>query len=641
MRFHLSLILCWLLVGLSPGLVLGQAPPPVQGPIGPPILPPIEPSQRSGDIPEIEKKAKPPRPTPPPKDLAPTPKLPPLEDPQRLPQLNIRIDKILIEGNTVLSEEELQEVIKDYEGQVLSNADLQELRQRLSQLYAQKGYINSGAVIPDQTVEDGRIVIKIIEGELTDIEVDGTRHFQNFYLKDRLGLGNGYPLVIDDSKYKENLNRPFNIQTLRQRLQLLLQDPRIQRLNAEIIPGLQRGADTLRVEIEEASPYYTWLEFNNFQNPTVGAERGIVTYQHLNPLGLGDTLRALYGRSAGTDPLAEVFYEVPFTRWDTSLQLRYRKTDFKVVEGQFADLDIDLDTDIYGVLIRQPIYRTVTREFALSAQFEYLDNQNFLMGQGFPFFNGASPDGKQVISALRFIQEWTDRQPGEVLSLRSRFSVGIDALGATIEPGAEATGQFFVWLGQAQWGKRLAPIDDILEMFNQAELAKRFERLSLQLVSRMDIQLANDDLFPLEEFAMGGRFSVRGYRENTLVRDNAFLWSFETRIPAWQTALGQDILQIAPFVDVGRSWNTGRESPDPVVLASVGVGTLWYVPELPGSTFQVYWGLRLNSVPNPHDNLQDYGLHVQMTYQAIPFQQFLDSVFGPQDVDSQDEQGSG
>ena len=628
MRSILLLVLCSLLAAVSPWVAFGQIPSGGP-PMGPPGLGPIEPSQRSGDVPEFQEKAKPPKPTPPPTEIVPKPDLPPLEEEQEFPRLRMRIDKILIEGNTIVSEAELDEVIKDFEGRVLGNADLQALRQRISQLYAEKGYINSGAVIPDQTVEDGSLIIHILEGEITDIEIAGTKHFWDFYFKDRLGLGIGYPFLLDHPLFTENRNEPFNIETLRQRLQLILQDPSIKRLNAEIIPGLQRGADTLRVEIEEASPYYGWLEFNNFQNPSVGAERGILTLQHLNLLGLGDTLRFIYGRSAGTDPLAEVFYELPFTRWDTTLQARFRRTDYRVVEGPFSgpNFDIDLDTDIYGVLVRQPIYRTVTQEFALSAQFEYLNNQNFLNGRGFPFFEGSSPDGKQVISALRFIQEWIERIPGQVISIRNRFSVGIDALGATIEPGSDVTGQFFVWLGQAQWGKRIAPFDNILRMLDQEELARRFERLNIQLISRLDVQLAANGLFPLEQFAMGGRFSVRGYRENTLVRDNALLVSFESRIPAWQTALGQDILQIAPFADVGRSWNTGRPSPTTEVLASIGLGTLWYIPQLPGSTFQVYWGLRLNSVPNPHDNLQDYGLHVQMTYQALPLSGPLEELF--------------
>ena len=54
---------------------------------------------------------------------------------------------------------------------------------------------------------------------------------------------------------------------------------------------------------------------------------------------------------------------------------------------------------------------------------------------------------------------------------------------------------FFSWLGQAQ-------------------LARRLETLSAQVIGRVDLQLANDRLFPLEQFAVGGRYSVRGYREN-------------------------------------------------------------------------------------------------------------------------------
>jgi len=134
----------------------------------------------------------------------------------------------------------------------------------------------------------------------------------------------------------------------------------------------------------------------------------------------------------------------------------------------------------------------------------------------------------------------------------------------------------------------------------------------VQILSRVDVQLADRDIFPLEEYAMGGRFTVRGYRENTFVRDNAFFASLEVRVPVISTALGQPILQVAPFVDVGRSWNVDR-SPrtNSETLASAGVGLLLFVPQLPGTTLQVYWGGRLKSVDNPHNNtLQDYGFHV-------------------------------
>jgi hypothetical protein len=47
----------------------------------------------------------------------------------------------------------------------------------------------------------------------------------------------------------------------------------------------------------------------------------------------------------------------------------------------------------------------------------------------------------------------------------------------------------------------------------------------------------------------------------------------------------------------------------------VGVGTIWHFWR--GSRFEVYWGQRLNDVENPHTNLQDYGVHVQLVVQAF------------------------
>ncbi|NJL17528.1 MAG: hypothetical protein HC938_10330 [Nitrospira sp.] len=57
-------------------------------------------------------------------------------------------------------------------------------------------------------------------------------------------------------------------------MQFLQQDPRIERINAELRPGDQRGQSILNVNVKEQSPWKMWLEFSNYQTPAVGAERG-------------------------------------------------------------------------------------------------------------------------------------------------------------------------------------------------------------------------------------------------------------------------------------------------------------------------------------------------------------------------------
>ena len=136
-------------------------------------------------------------------------------------------------------------------------------------------------------------------------------------------------------------------------------------------------------------------------------------------------------------------------------------------------------------------------------------------------------------------------------------------------------------------------------------------------MGQMSLQLANDRLFPLEQIPVGGRFSVRGYRENTLIRDNAFLASVESRFPLISYVTGEPLLQFAQFVDFGRAWNAKGTTPDPQTLASVGLGVRWNILPKDRARFELYWGLPLNHVPHPPGNLQDHGIHVQFVVQAL------------------------
>jgi hemolysin activation/secretion protein len=177
--------------------------------------------------------------------------------------------------------------------------------------------------------------------------------------------------------------------------------------------------------------------------------------------------------------------------------------------------------------------------------------------------------------------------------------VGLNVLGATINSGPLPDGQFFSWLGQTQ-------------------IVKRVENWwGMQVLGRAAVQLANDRLFPLEQMPVGGRFSVRGYRENTLVRDDAVMASIETRFPLLRFASGEDRVQFAQFVDFGEAWAAKGETPDPKLLASIGVGLRWAILPQERARFEVYWGQQLNHVRGGEGNLQDYGIHLQLVVQAL------------------------
>jgi hemolysin activation/secretion protein len=495
----------------------------------------------------------------------------------------IMVKEIQVVGSTAFTPQQLAEVTTPYNNRELTAEDLEALRLGLTRYYINHGYVTSGAVVPEQDVADGVLTMRIIEGKITAVNVEDTKWFRPAYFRSRINLAAGPPLHVGE---------------LENRLRIIQSNPRIERINAELLPGLAVGENTLNVKVKEANPFKAWLEFNNYQSPVVGAEQGFVTLAHRNLFGFGDTLSLQYGRSAGVNPMLNFRYEIPVSPRDTTVAFQYRRFDFAVKEDPFEDLDIKNKAQVFGVSVRHPVYRTVDQEFALSLTGEHLRNESSLLGFPTELIAG-SPGGRFRVTALRFGQEYVKRSAEQVFSALSRLSLGVGAMGATANGDPNLPdARFFSWLGEAQWTRRL-PV------------------LRALLVSRGVVQLSNDHLFPLEQIAVGGRYSVRGYREFTLIRDNAAMGSIEARIPVYTTKAGVDSVFLAPFFDFGHGWQTTVATPGtpPKTLASVGIGAIWNFWR--GSHFEIYYGKQLKRFDTDRDNLQDHGIHLQLVVEAF------------------------
>ena len=545
-----------------------------------------------------------PAPTPLPKELPePEPPLPSILPPAPVPELRGPFPKltmftreIRVQGSTVFTAEELAQVTDPYRNREITSEDIESLRVALTLLYVRHGYSTSGALVPDQAIVDGVLTIQIVEGKLARIDVEGNYWFRASYFTSRLRLDAGPPV---------------NVNALQQRLQRFQADPRIERINAELKRGETRGASVLNVRVAERRPIKAWLEYNNFTAPGVGSNQVFGTIADENLLGFGDMLRVRYGQSFGTDEIARersnahgsginpnlnVNYVAPITPYDTTFSVDYRKLDFTAIENSFKPLDITGKLQSFAFTLRQPVLRTPSQELALALTGQSQSFETTLLGNPFEFQSG-STNGVSQVSVLRFSQEYVQRAPNQVISAQSRMSFGLPILGATVNGGPnQATGEFFSWLGQTQLVRRLNPTN-------------------IQLLARADLQVSNKHLFVIEQMAVGGRYSVRGYREFTLLRDNVFLGSLEARIPLYTSAVGRELLYLVPFFDYGRAWNTTVATDSPEWLASVGAGAIWHFWE--GSRFEVYWGQRLNHVPNPHTNHQDSGVHLQLVVEVF------------------------
>jgi hemolysin activation/secretion protein len=69
-------------------------------------------------------------------------------------------------GNTVLDEAAIRGVVDPYLGKPVTTGDLEEIRRLFTLLYINRGYINSGAIIPDQSVANGVVAFRFVEGRV-------------------------------------------------------------------------------------------------------------------------------------------------------------------------------------------------------------------------------------------------------------------------------------------------------------------------------------------------------------------------------------------------------------------------------------------------------------------------------------------
>lgn len=490
-----------------------------------------------------------------------------------------------VRGSTIYTEAELRPLLEPYIGQQIGTDELVEIRNAVTELYVDAGYINSGALIPDQDPSDGIIVIQVVEGSLEGIDVTGMKRFRKGVLRRRLAVG---------------LSRPLNVKTLERNLQVLQHDPRIDRVHARLAPGERMGEAVLQVRVEEASPYVLNVATSNYSPVAFGAYRGRIFAAHRNLLGFGDTLSARFTAAEGLIRV-DGQYEFPLNGRGTLLTVGGEYSDSEIVEDDFEFLDIETEYWSAQVGLEHPLYRSERSELRVGVLAERRRSktcfnllEDWIGCDPFSFLESGADDGEVVVSMLRFTGDWVWRDQKQVFAARSTLSVGLPVLGAS-SGHAKPDGEFVAWLGQLQW-------------------ARRFPLLGIQTILRVDAQLTSDAVPSLERFPVGGHGTVRGYRENQLVRDQGVVASVEVRVPLLRDESGRPILEIAPFYDYGYSTNKSRPTPGPDTLASVGVGLRWSMPW--GAQANVYWGHQLDDVPTSGD-LQDDGVQFQISWDAF------------------------
>lgn len=488
----------------------------------------------------------------------------------------VTLTRVQFSGNTLFSDAELMRAITGYLNRPLLPVDLIALRDAVTRHYVDAGYLSSGATLAGVTNQT--LAIRLRENALGAVQVQSDGQFRSRWLERLLSV--------------RTTSAALNIFELEHELQLLAQHPQIDRLDARVQPGSEPGDAVLFVQAHESHPWHASVSVNNHQSTAVGSARLDLLVQRYGQLGVGDDLSL---KVSGAEGLIEggLAWQLPINTRGSSIALSLQGAKTEIVEPPFDELDIESESVAASLSLRQRFWQDLQLQVDGYLTTEVRRSKTFLLGQGFSFVSGPN-EGVVELTLLRAGVDVLWRNRRNVFASRIEVIRGIDALGSM---SASASG----------------PDPESLSVFAQMQWGRRLDFLDSQVLLRGDLQLADGPLFGVLQQPVGGRRSVRGYRENTLVRDALLGASLEWRVPLWRRPDGQARIELGPFLDWSHSRNIDRDEIGPSELRSVGLGLTWRPTRRWWAELQ--WGHALDRLNYPGDySLQNDGVHLSLQW---------------------------
>ncbi len=457
-----------------------------------------------------------------------------------------------VRGNSLLEPQRLDALLASRTGK-LSWAGIEAAAQALQAAYREAGFGAVVVQIPQQTLRDGRVVLEVVEGRLSQIQVAGNNRFT-----------------------RDNVLR--SLPALR-----MAQTPQLGELDGELLmanenpaktsrvvfqPGERRGQVEALVVLEEA-PVERWqISMDNTGNDATGKYRLALGYQHANLMDSDSVLNVRFVTSPTELSSVAVLnssLRVPLYASKTFLEWSALVSNTQSIPSQTAagELRFTGKGVSFGARALRLLPSLGEYKHQVSAGVE---RRRYINDCSLGVF-GAAGCGTAAASVdvLPLTLAYVVQKPGAVLaSLQWIQNLAVGSAGRTPDfnaarPGADA--RYRLMRGSAVGGGSIDP------------------RWSFGW--QVNAQYSLSPLVPAEQWGIGGQASVRGYPERVVAGDSGMNAGFEIRrviSDAGPSREGGASASITAFVEagavanrLGTSCDVGRARCD---IAGAGAGLL-------------------------------------------------------------------
>lgn len=445
------------------------------------------------------------------------------------------LEKVILEGSTIYSESEVNNLLAGYIGKPVSLNDLNVIAKVLTKEYRNDGYVFSSVILPPQKIKDGIVRLKAVEGRITEVTLTGDYKDGNCLIKD----------MAD----KIRSDGPSSTKDL-ERYLLLIDDLPGVKARSILRPSSTPGGGELIINIEQDS-FEGALGIDNRGSQFIGRYRGTAVAAFNSALGIHDrtTLRAILTNETEELRFADITHEEQIGSDGLNIRGRFAMTETEPGE-ELSLSDIRGTSRLFDIEAIYPIIRGRQLNLNIQGGFTVLNTHSDVLS-----LQTSEDKVRYVYAGTRF--DFTDSLAG-INQFDLSFAQGIDGLGAT---------------GEGLGRSRVNSEQDFFRAnFYAARIQDIYAGFSVELAASG--QYSADELLASEEFSIGGEEFGRGYDAGEIAGDKGIDGSIELR---YSDNTGYDFLQtyqLYTFYDAGKVWNknpgvgeTSHES-----LASAGIG---------------------------------------------------------------------
>ncbi|MCK5374552.1 MAG: ShlB/FhaC/HecB family hemolysin secretion/activation protein [Alphaproteobacteria bacterium] len=454
------------------------------------------------------------------------------------------------EGVTVYEINELDFAYANKIGTTISLADVYDISSTLTNKYRNEGYILTQVIVPPQTIDGGVVKLRVIEGFIENIHVEGMDEGKN-----SINLIRKYANGIE-------INKALNIADLERYLLIIGDLPGLNARSVLSPSETTTGAADLRI-ILSRDPYDAYIGVDNYGSRYLGPLEFTAAGSSNSYFGNNERISAqiVAAPDPGTHSIGDLelgyyalSYEQPLPSFGlgTNIELFASYTDTRP-GYDLKDFEVEGISQYVSAKIKHPFIRSRSENLT-----------------GYALFDMREVSSRNNIQDTLHDNIRAFRAGGNYQSMDKLFGLGINSFNIELSKGVDVFGatnrndsNITRALGNPKFTKVTGDV-------------QRLQRVTadVNLFVEAEGQLASGPLLSSEEFGAGGASLGRGYDSSEIVGDEGVAGKVEIQ---WNNPYDTKIFsdyQLFGFFDVGRTWNkdatTSSNKKD--IITSTGFG---------------------------------------------------------------------